>query len=245
MNRLAAFLACLGVSSAHGIITIDDFSTAIDEMNTPGGITLTNLVDVPAGPDITFLDNNPTPIPGSIGSRFWTLSEPTGAPGTASNLFISPTGVLNLNFANNPGITTSMFSVQYSDFGTVDLTESGINVGFEVLVTFLDDFINDIDLTVEVESTGGQTSSATESFTGFVLPSNPLAVALDFSDFSGTADFTSVTSVTLGVSANSFLAPDLALDSFTVVPEPGVYASIVGGLALGLALLRRRRRLTR
>ncbi|MGF1449486.1 MAG: hypothetical protein ACFB20_08730 [Opitutales bacterium] len=241
MKRLITALGVFaGVASAHATFLIDDFSTAIDEMNTPGGITLTNVVDVPNGPDVTFLDNNPTPIPGSIGSRFWTLSEPSGAPGTASNLFVSPTGQLNLNFANNPGITASMFSVEYSDFGTSDFTQGGINTAFAVLVTFLDDPINDIDLTVSVESIGGATSSATQSFVGFVLPTNPLPVQISFADLIGTADLTSVTSVTLSVSANSVLAPDLALDAFSVVPEPGAYATIAGVLALGIALLRRR-----
>jgi hypothetical protein len=239
---ISAATLCIGVP-AHATILVDDFSTAIDATN--GGITLTN--EVGSGTTVTFLDDNPTPIPGTIGSRFWTLEEPAGSVGAQTEVFIDASGVLDLNFANNPGITEALFSVRYDDFGTVDFTAGGED-RFAVEVEFLDITApEDITLSIGVETATG-TGESTIAFSGFVLPSNPLTLEFFYSAFtttSGTLDFTQVEAITLEASSDSVLAPDLALDNFAAVPEPSTYAALFGAAALALAFLRRRLRARR
>lgn len=124
-------------------------------------------------------------------------------------------------------------SVLYDNFGTLDLTQGGMNDSFELgfLSSDIDASITDV---ISVTVTSG-TSTATRFVS--VPPSSvlPKDVFVKFASFTGV-DLTAVDAVELGFDFSSQPGRDFELGSFSVthsIPEPATgFLALVGMLAL-------------
>jgi len=221
-TRLAKTLCFLSVaialtmpSVAKADILIDDFSAG------------SNLFQLNAG------STGQTTIDSSIlgGSRVdsLTVSNTAGAFFGAMGFGNS----LQLAQGANDQISGSLL---YDNFGSIDITQGGTNFAFQLQLIASDSvaaMANIFSITL--------TSGVVSSTTSFGVPGNgsvPANILVNFSDF-GFFDLTNVDSIQLNFNFATAPGNDLAIGSFSAVPEPVSATSCL--LVLTLIGLRRRR----
>ena len=173
--------------------------------------------------------------PGILGGeRDTVLTVPAG--GSLGAIIFD--GDLQIVQGNNDEISGNFL---YDNFGTIDLTESGINTNFALN-------IDTTDLTASINNAFWITvvSDGSSSTVNFDVPTNPQYahhITIDFTDFAGV-DMTAVDSVELGFDFAGNPGAQLTIQNFFVangVPEPSTIIFGAGMAMLSLMVPRRRK----
>lgn len=216
----------LTIGSAQAL-TIDDFSTTLllsDPGTTAGSATAAA-----------------TSIIGT--EREASISRLTGAD--PATLAFNSGGTGTLSIANGTGGTSSSVvvwdGVGASGLGGVDLTVGGAQDALDLRI-IANDFAAIVTITV-IDTLAGGSSLSLASPGGIPGPSS-IPFLFEYTNFIGTADFTSIDLIALTVDT-PFNATDIELDflgtTTTEIAEPETLLILGLGLA-GLGLVRRRKR---
>jgi len=232
---LAAALLLSCSSAAHAVIVVDSFQTNQSSLTLtfpPAGTSASSSAsgagilggerDVQVSLTSGVIAGNT--VSTTVSSGFFSYSQDATISGRSEIQWDGADGSATLN---------------PTGLGGIDLTDGGILSQFLLTVLF-DDLPADGQIAV-------YSNAANFSVLNFNLPGlifSTTSFEFDFSDFTigaGTgADFTDVGAIVLSI-GSSVTAPDVVIDSFTVVPEPAS-ASLIGLGMLAMTARRARRR---
>ncbi len=218
---LLAVVALLSAPVAASALTIDDF--VVDQ-----------LVAIPIGPPMAQSDANSEAM--ALGVREIFLERAAGFGSASADSSLTEAGVFS--FSTGPGVVAGA-ALTYGGFGTVDVTDGGDSLFFELSVR------SDLDAIVTVNFlSSGAISSADFAVAGMGTGVGDSFQFLNvlLSDLVGTADLENIDAISVFVSGPASL--DLQIGVLrtvnTPVPEPGTLALLGLGM-IGLAHSSRRR----
>lgn len=177
------------------------------------------------------------------GYRYMSATNSNGRSGGTS--LLSSDGYLDFsNAARTSGTGTLLWDGLGSvGLGGVDLTDRGTNNALFLDVVFAD---ANLTLSFSVTDTHGATSTLTQTVSQTLV--DPTSMAFLFDDFTGSADFTSLNSISLilsGTTQGLDATIDTVYAASTLSPLPAVPVPAAGWLMLGglmaLGTLKRRK----
>lgn len=231
-------LPAIGLFSALALVSVNASAVLIDNFDSG-----TDGVGVPAfGAPVLGPSNTAAGADAIGGSR--TL-EITSAPSPTVSLVVdSNPNFDQLALANGPGATsvsTVTWDANGAGLGGADLILAGTENNDALQLDILS--IDQGAVTLEIDVVDTLTGSSTLTLAGLGVGNH----AFDFSNFVGTADFTTVNSIVLTITAGN--ASDLTLDLIQTrngpvpptVPVPGTLF-LMGAVMLGLGSAKRLRK---
>ncbi|GHB96466.1 PEP-CTERM sorting domain-containing protein [Cerasicoccus arenae] len=226
--------ALLGAASAHAITIYIDFGEVGNETPTTGGIAWNNFASQTVSPG---------PLVSPNGQTVLLLDE----TGTSTGISMTTGGFRQFNgsglaaptldYPNSA--TTDSFYVQNAG-ATGTLTMTGLDSGYAYTFTFYGSRSSVSDRVAKYTVNPGGTQPVSTAFldTGGndSMTATITGVMLDSGDTEMTVSMTEDVTNTSHLTYLNVLQIDIV-----AVPEPRTWAMLVGGLALGVAVLRRRR----
>jgi hypothetical protein len=237
----AAAAGLFAAGSAHALV-IDDFATDMGGVRTTLGAYNTQLADASVlGGYREVTINKTAGTGGGSGALYWGSElNPSAHPAAAGDYDF----YISQGSASNAVVTLTWDGIGTSGAGgmpAIDITQTGYATGFYVYVLTADQNLN---MTFTAKS-GSSTSTFTHTFAS---QTENLQYFVNFSSFTGSADFQSLTSLSLQMSGIAGWDATIAFvhtepnipDSGGSVPEPATLGLLGLGL-LGLGLSRRKR----
>jgi hypothetical protein len=242
---LLGVVLLIGMSKAHAIVIIDAFDTS----QGPVGVSGT-----PAGPMSAF---NAAAASGAVGGNreilVDRLSNNAGGVSADVNQSFTP-GFAYAEGPNTEGQVQIVWDgadntqgINFTGLGGLDLTEGGLNNQIRISRT------SDLGATGTLRI---YTSQSNVSAVDFTIPASPSFgtfedTLIPFSAFTGSANFANVGAIELLLDTDTGLATDIAFRFIRTepqtptpvgIPEPStIVLMLIGGSALGISAIRRRR----
>jgi hypothetical protein len=230
-------LLLLAVSSAHADVLVDDFSAYqfLSLSGGPsgyksgfGGLSAGGILGGQREVFLERLSSNSGSVSADVNGSFSDAVSFASSPATSGRSLFTYDGA------------DSIFGINHTGLGGLDLTEGGMNMGFMVNAT------SDLGATLRLSVYTDADRFSTRSFFVSADPSFTFTNYFNsWSTFSaggslGGADFANVGAITVELDGSMIPGTDVGIDFFaSVVPEPSGAMSV---LATGLVLSCRRRR---